>query len=548
MANNDLFFIKNITSTLYKFHVPTLGSNADWAQIHAFLDSASQKNWKFELKQFIQTTFKHSVQRNEKHSDRIDMQELIQYLEKGDATAQCVVQLVSKESHEMIHKFVVAIEEWIKHVNPVQNSTISCVDYTFLTNMDCNTVQVFFLVEQDDHCTVYPFIMTCFRLDRKRPKHQWPFSQSQTFAGMSLFPLEKKIPNSKLKSFLQTQLPACFSELTRFEAFHASRFWTGSFAIVGEIEWFYDCETHTKVTLESPVVIRFESCGPDVDHLCSFNTIQMATFLSQQAERVIPTFYGGAFLSHHGFNFCEMTIWEKANTQWDSSDEFGCICWICFQMVQLWTWGFAHFDCSLLNVAFQTSPTPVQTTFHWNATFFEITSRITLGYFLDVGDIAALNEHDDFLFYQHKYQHEPFDREDDIVRMDEYGTWYMHKTPIHLPNVYYLHKLFHPKTYNKRGQHMQMQPACACLLYFLNTVRHHTTDQKIQSLCAYMSGTCLTIQTPEQLFQVLCSVVELWGTFHFYGEHLKQQYITIVPVRSNVTFEPPVIIPQTHMY
>lgn len=551
---NNPYEIKNIGLLLKEtFSIPMIGSYKFWDQIKQIGEFAlkQKKDWKAMLTQYAELN-KHRrlTLQGQQQSLNLFVNEIISYLKQ--ICYSCV--LMFDHVDKMVEILVFAIQQLVARESFPPG--LYSIDYTLMIQ----EFQIFFLVQcSSTDVRVMPFRLSCFhealKDNRKHATYRWPFDTKTSQGIFDVAPIVNSkhltISTKDLPFFLKRQLKTCFSTIINHEAFHAESFWVGSFAVVGEISWFYDCEANEKVFLEAPIVIRFEPCGSDVHHLCSSYGTKIATFLNQQLAKTIPTLYCSAFLSNAGYRFREMTLWEKAGNVLfanisDTSTLTSCILWVGFQMVQLWEWGFSHFDCSISNVVFQQQEQEIMTSFQWkDGTCMSSTSVISDGLLIDVDDIASIEQ------FKDKFKSFTLDIQENTSTMDSNGTWYVNGRIIELETIQIpLYALFYPKTYFLNKHVQQIHPACACFLYFLNSVRHTSKNSQLNQVCASLSGQLLTIQTPQDLFYALQASLankKCAAQSYFLQSHVEQSR-KIMPIYDVTVDNPILVIPQTKFW
>lgn len=401
-----------------------------------------------------------------------------------------------------------------------------------LNVQDSKIKSVFLMQQTTDGINIHLVHYQCkqFIRDAQKASRRWPFEHFNSKEIKNeyevVYPDAKMIENASSKvlhvhqyvDFFSRVMKSCFNSAP-FKLFHAKLIGKGSYAIVGEIQSFFDCVENQTMVLETPVVIRLETCGYDTFNYCQSNMFDTARILNNQRVKIVPTMYFAAFLafreqddqpiglfvsSTHFTLFRQISIWEFAGsetlkTMQSPMKQLNSIIFCCMRVVQLWVWGFAHFDLSVNNIMF--SPTETVTVeFTFLSQHIRFSSQISDALLIDLEEVVQITPTDLPVPYYKTNFIEPLETALPNVSLDEYGNWFSDGNPVELSELESWYDLFYPKV-SFEEQFPLLNPACASLLLFLNSVRYQKhISPLIRAFAKQLTGSLLFIQTPQELF------------------------------------------------
>lgn len=332
-------------------------------------------------------------------------------------------------------------------------------------------------------------------------------------------------------SLLKRLVESCFKTVAQ-KWFDASIIATGSFAIVGELTRVLDCQTNEILVFETPVLLRFESCGDDTNIDCSFQSLQMGSLLSNQAVQITPKLFYGTLLTFRTIPFREMSFWEyagnsslqiiarkmkKRSLDIDLKEEhqrenniLACLLFVCYRVVQLWMWGFVHFDLHEGNVVFTTEQDVVNNRFEMpNGQYIQLVSNVTDAKLIDLTDVYSITKQYSFIktvdeFFSSTPEKSRFTK----ATIDQDGNWMLGADPFPFHRIQNPYEML-PMLDDFRLRFPLLQPASASIVYFILCVQmRYECTPFIESFCKRLSAALVyQVKTPEDVLTTLQSLL-----------------------------------------
>ena len=503
-----------------------LGNTQIWETLETLMETFQTTGDRYDLDSFLTDVKIHFKPSNTIQSVDDFVSVLNQYDEKNRSIVCFAAEI--KNPSETTQLYMDALFTILQNQKRIQPGTYF-VSMPTLVSFASENMQALYFVQINDTIFIHPVVCFCQRFCRTQDKalQSWPFTHQNELDVNIIFKdkqdpfadplhIEKQIQKQEYFAFFASVMTSCFSKIKQ-KLFNAVLIGMGSYAIVGEINQCFNCVENVMVDLESPVVIRFESCGFDVSqNECHLNIVKVSSCLQAQEVHITPTLYFAAFLTYKKKRpFRHVTIWDKAapynykhllTNKVPETTLLQCVLFACFRVVQLWVWGFAHFDLSINNILFDTFEHPQHIEFVLETMFIPFFSHVSNAVLIDLEEVVSVSDRSkDFAIpYESKPQWKPDDTTLQSAVLDN-GYWKLGDEIIHLSRLQSHYDLFYPD-FGWKDRFPHMTPACASLLLFLNSVRNVKYVELVDNFCADLSTHLPTLSTPQELFYTLQSL------------------------------------------